>query len=215
MLIYAVADIHGRQSKIGMTRRNIDQYKPDLLIIAGDLTRWFNPRPTIERIADLSIETVLVRGNTDRKQIENILADFPTISSLHRTTLEICGHTFAGIGGTIPIPFRSQISLTESWSRSMGPLLKTGTILIGHPPPRGTLDAVFLHFHAGCPKMREVILNHSPLLYICGHIHESSGKQQLGNTLIVNCSIGDSGEGALITLREDGSMKVDMLQQQN
>lgn len=49
------------------------------------------------------------------------------------------------------------------------------------------------------------------MLYICGHIHESTGKQFLGTTPIVNCSIGDKGRGALIDLENETVQQIRML----
>ncbi len=211
MRIYAVADIHSQPQKIETIKNNINQFSPDLLIIAGDLTRFFNPRSTIEQIGAFSLPIIFIRGNTDSKRINRILTQFPHISSPHLKSKEIGGYSVVGLNGTVPIPFRSQISLTEKWSQSIEPFLNENSILVAHPPPRGTLDTVFFNLHAGCPKIREVILKQSPLLYICGHIHESSGKQYLGKTLVVNCSIGRQGEGALIDLEHNSIQKVDML----
>ena len=211
MLIYAVADIHSQIPRIDTVRRNISRFKPDVLVIAGDLTRYFRPGSTVEQIASLSIPTIVIRGNTDSRQISRLITRYPNISSPHLEKMELGGYAFVGLNGTIPFPFRSQVSVTEGWSRSIEPMLSERSILIAHPPPRKTLDAVFFNLHAGSPKIREIILKHSPLLYICGHIHESSGHQYLGSTLVVNCSMGKQGEGALIRLTNNSIGDVTML----
>ncbi len=211
MLIYAVADIHSKLQKIETVKNNINRFKPDVLVIAGDLTQYFNPQPTIEHIAALAISTIIVRGNSDLKKVETMLAPFSNIFTPHLAVKKILGYSFVGLNGTIPIPFRSQISLTEKWSHQIEPLLNRQTVLVAHPPPRGTLDSVLFNLHAGCPKIREVIFAQRPLLYICGHIHESSGTQILGETVVVNCSIGREGEGALIELSENSVHHVEML----
>jgi len=215
MLLYATADIHARQSKIDTIRHNINQFKPDLLIIAGDLTSWFNPLPTIAQIGALPLTTLFVRGNKDRRNIEGLLTRYPNIISPHLKVVQVNGYSFTGLDGAIPVPFRTRISLTESWSRAIEPLLSRETILVGHPPPRGTLDSIFLNLHAGCSEIRKTILKLSPLLYICGHIHESAGSQWLGNTLVVNSSIGDRGEGALIELDGRRVRRVEILPDNN
>lgn len=211
MLIYAVADIHSQTHKIQTIETNILKYQPDLLVIAGDLTRYFNPLPTIKRIGALALPVLIIRGNTDSKRIESFLTAFPNIRSPHLKKETLEGLSFVGLNGTIPIPFRSQINLLERWSRSIDPLMGANTVLIAHPPPRGTLDSVFFNLHAGCPKIREVILRRKPLLYICGHIHESTGTQYLGKTLVVNCSIGKTGEGVLIEVKNESISRVDIL----
>lgn len=211
MRIYAVADIHSSQQKINRINTNIARLNPDLLVIAGDVTRYFNPRPTLESIGKLPIPTIIIRGNTDARRIERMMNDYPNIISLHLTSKEIDGFSIVGLSGTIPIPFRSQISLLKKWSHAIDPLLGTNTILVAHPPPWGTLDAVCFGLHAGCPEIRRVILRNNPLLYICGHIHECPGTQQLGNTMVVNCSIGKQGGGALIELEQNQVKQIRMV----
>jgi Icc-related predicted phosphoesterase len=48
-------------------------------------------------------------------------------------------------------------------------------------------------------------------MLICGHIHEKPGWALIEKTLVVNCSMGRSGAGALITLRGDATPTVRML----
>ena len=40
MLIYAVADIHGQRDRIALIRSKILEYKPDVLVVAGDITYY-------------------------------------------------------------------------------------------------------------------------------------------------------------------------------
>lgn len=210
MRIYAVADIHSQPGRIERIRGNIQNQHPDLLVLAGDLTRFFRPQATLEQLNSFGIPTLLVRGNTDSKRVEALLDRFPNLSSPGSQGMIWDDYTFVGLNGTIPIPFRSQISLTERWSQTI-PLLDEKTILIAHPPPWGVLDSVFFGLHAGCPKLRDVILKQPPLLLICGHIHESYGQRYLGQTLVVNCSIGREGAGFLIELDQQKIRRVDQL----
>ncbi|MBU1713935.1 MAG: phosphoesterase, partial [Proteobacteria bacterium] len=82
---------------------------------------------------------------------------------------------------------------------------------IAHPPPFGTLDKVLGKFHAGCKSLREIVSRRQPQMLICGHIHEMPGSAFLGKTLVVNCSIGMKGKGALIELNIDRPPVVEML----
>ena len=59
--------------------------------------------------------------------------------------------------------------------------------------------------------MNEIILKCQPQLFICGHIHERPGYAFLGKTLVVNCSIGMKGKGALIELNVDSPPVAEMV----
>ena len=45
-----------------------------------------------------------------------------------------------------------------------------------------------------------------PLLCICGHIHEMPGTEMHRKTLVINCSMGRGGGGALIEISRDGAV---------
>jgi hypothetical protein len=37
---------------------------------------------------------------------------------------------------------------------------------------------------------------------LCGHIHEDPGFTKIGETTVVNCSMGKRGEGSIIEINE-------------
>ena len=77
---------------------------------------------------------------------------------------------------------------------------KPDVLVVAHPPPRGTLDEVFGRFHSGCRSLQKIVVNKQPRLLICGHVHERPGTLFVGETLVVNCSMGRKGAGILINL---------------
>ena len=212
MLIYAVADIHGRKARITSILDIVSEKKPDVLVLAGDINSYFKSSGAISSFGNLSLPVLAVRGNTDSKKTENSLSGFSNISFLNFSEKLINGFTFTGVGGTVPVPFASRIKFSESSAiKQLETIVKKDSILIAHPPPRGTLDEVFGRFHAGCRSLNEIILKCRPSLLICGHIHERPGSTFLGNTLVINCSMGKSGYGALIDLNNNATPKVTML----
>lgn len=60
-------------------------------------------------------------------------------------------------------------------------------VLITHGPPYGILD--FSNEHAGCPHLRDRVLEVQPKVHIFGHIHEGYGLDMLGETLCINAAI--------------------------
>jgi Icc-related predicted phosphoesterase len=64
---------------------------------------------------------------------------------------------------------------------------KVFTLLFLHEPPFNTrLDYTLMNKHAGSHSIQRIIEEYQPQLAVVGHIHESIGIDQLGNTLMVN-----------------------------
>ena len=70
------------------------------------------------------------------------------------------------------------------------------------------VDEVGGRFHAGSKGVRRYIETHAPGVVLCGHIHEAPGTVHLGNTLVVNCSVGKRERAACITMDGTGFPRV-------
>jgi Icc-related predicted phosphoesterase len=62
-------------------------------------------------------------------------------------------------------------------------------ILIAHGPAYGILDKLKDGRSVGSKPMRQAILDKKPKYFICGHIHESHGIEEVFNTTHVNAAI--------------------------
>lgn len=211
MLIYAAADLHGHDERFKRIQKNIDAHHPDLLILAGDTTRYFNPSPVVSKVADFKIPVFLVRGNTDKRSIKKVIGRYKNLTLLDFNKKDFNGVNFVGLNGTIPIPFHSQISFTERWTKKIVTTLDINTVLVAHPPPLRVLDTVFGKFHAGCSKLYETVKLCQPRLLICGHIHENPGIETIQQTTVINCSIGKSGAGTLIQFKDNCIQEIEMI----
>lgn len=204
MILYAVADIHGKPEKLALIKKNILEHQPDMLVVAGDITNYVYPARTIEYLKGMSTPVLAVRGNSDFSIVDTLIAESSNISSLHLQKVFSEGITFTGLGGTIPFPFWSKVSLFEKQIvDKMVSRLEQYSVIVVHPPPFGMLDRVFGRFHAGSRILAAMISQHQPALCLCGHIHEDVGSGFIGETLVVNCSIGKTGGGALIKLNSE------------
>lgn len=209
MKIYATADIHGRLDRIELIRKTISVHEPEILVIAGDISNYTNPAAIFVQLNDLPIPVLAIRGNTDLRKVEGLLEEYENISSLHLNEKRIGSTSFIGISGTIPVPFRSRLSFKEeNVVKQVEPYMHAQSVLVVHPPPWGILDEVFGRFHAGSKRLRDMILQHQPLMVLCGHIHERPGTAVIGRTVIVNCSMGKSGAGSIIECRDHKIMAV-------
>ncbi len=210
--IYAVADVHGKKRRIEAVAANVITYKPDVLVLAGDITGLFNTRGVLEQFAGLCGRVFFVRGNSDRSIVEKRLQAIDGIVSLHLRQHEYNGILFSGLGGTIPVPFRSRIAFGEKQLFQQLPMVdQHPSVFVAHPPPWKVLDEVAGKFHAGCRRFREYILQHQPDLVLCGHIHERPGRAFLGETVVVNCSVGKTGNGAVVDISAEGNTTVSLI----
>jgi len=210
--IYATADLHGHLDRLDRIADHVTALKPGVLVIAGDITGHREPAAYIRRLNDLPVPVLTVRGNMDAQETERLLEQCSNVTSLHQKKVTINGVSFVGMGGTIPVPFSSRICLREKQMiEVMDHLIRVDSVLVVHPPPYGTLDEGFGNIHAGSRGLRRLILEKQPKLLICGHIHEKPGWALIEKTMVVNCSMGRSGAGALITLSGDAVPTVRML----
>ena len=215
MKIYAVADIHGRQANISLIAEKVNRYKPDLLIVAGDLTGLTGGPTTVSQLNCLNVRVLAVGGNADGKKLKRLFREQRNLNVLHLESADINGVKFLGVGGTVPVPFDSRIGWNEKKILSrLDPLVDEKTILIAHTPPKGVLDRVFGRFHAGSRGLKDLVDRKQPRVVICGHIHESAGFDFLGRTLVVNCSLNRKSGGALIEIGLDNAVRVNILSRQ-
>lgn len=212
MHIYAVADIHSKPERLAVIKENVGKFNPDILVVAGDITNYFNIGETVEILSMLPLPVLAVRGNTDFKKVEQLIMQHPNMIPLHLKRHSIGGINFAGLSGTVPLPFRSQVSLFErSAFQRLAPILNSDSVLVVHTPPRGVRDEVAGKFHAGSPGLSRFIEKHQPMLCLCGHIHEGHGISELGKTVVVNCAMARNSAGALIKIASDRKLDILMI----
>ena len=215
MKIYAVADIHGKKQRMAAIGSAIERFRPDITIIAGDITQYRKAEQVIDRLDRLNTPMFAVRGNTDREQVEALIRQSRNIRLLTPDPVKMEDFSFSGTGGTLPLPFASRICLKEKPAlEALGkglPCPCPEHILVVHPPPRGVLDKVGNRFSAGSVNLKQFIEKFQPALVFCGHIHEQPGIQVLGQTLVVNCAMGKIGGGVVMEYGKNSPIRVDLL----
>jgi Icc-related predicted phosphoesterase len=198
MKILATADLHGSQYRLNILLKNIERFSPDLVIICGDITQ-FGPGELAKNLLDqITIETFAVTGNIDSKDVAHGIDD-SNATRIELKKIVKKGIPFVGISGVKPDEF----NLLEEKK-----LVDNKTILVSHVPPYGFQDKVFIGLHGGSKDLRNIIDKYKPQLVLCGHIHEDPGFTKYKNTVIVNCSMGKRGEGAIIDLNKKMSVKM-------
>ncbi|MEW5733760.1 MAG: metallophosphoesterase [Thermodesulfobacteriota bacterium] len=202
MRIYAVADIHGKSERFASIARVVEERRPDVLVVAGDICARFGPDPArdADTLSRLELPVLLLLGNSEPARFAKVFSDSPRISVIHLTQKRIAGTTFVGVSGAFSVPFSTRLALRQDVIlEKLSSLLSPGHVLISHAPPFGACDKVMGRFSAGCKALADLVHKARPSVAICGHIHESPGAGMLGSTLVVNCAMGRSS-GAIINL---------------
>ena len=183
-----------------------------MLVVAGDIFNYLHPEPVLESLNVIGAPVLAVRGNSDPAYVVRNFKGYSNVRLMHASRVVLNGIGFAGLSGTIPVPFRSRIAFREkNLKERINPMIDTETILIAHPPPYGTLDRVGKKFHAGSTLVRDLVLQTRPCVLICGHIHEDTGMARLGHTMVVNCCLPHGRQGALLEINSRRSPRVKML----
>ncbi len=212
MRIYAVADVHAHSDRLERIEATIHNRRPDVLVIAGDSINYRRSEPVLEQLNRMPVPVLVVRGNSDPASLENRLFDYPNIISLHAKAITVRATPFVGIGGTVPLPFRSRIGFRQKhlFDR-VSALIDRQSVLVVHPPPLGVQDRFLRRVHAGSRMVYDLMEKTRPRVLICGHIHEDAGAAYVGQTLVINCSMPRFGNGAMITLHPGLAPVVQML----
>ena len=213
MRIYAVAGIHGKSEHMETIYRILDQYQPELMVVPGDMTHFFNWSTVLSQFDSLPVPVLVVRGNTDLKRIEPRIKKAANITLLTQKPLQVKGFSFVGISGTLPLPFANRVCLNEKQRLAALPCpMEPDTVLVVHTPPKGACDRVGKKIHAGSRNLARFIEAASPSLVLCGHVHEDFGLKTLYQSTVVNCTIAGPGSGAIIDLIKNEPPKIDLLQ---
>ena len=198
MKILAAADIHGTQYRLNILLGNIERYSPDLVVICGDITQ-FGPGDVAKNFLNqIPVETLAISGNIDTADV------FKAIDESKATNIEMKkvvkkGIPFVGVNGEKP----DQFKIFDDKG-----MIDEASVLVTHVPPYGVQDKIFLGKHGGSKELKKIVDKFKPRLVLCGHIHEDPGYTKTDNTVVVNCSMGKRGEGALIEINGDISVKM-------
>ncbi len=212
MRILAVADIHGRIDRFEKIRKTAVKTRPDLIVMAGDMAGFFSHARIPDQLRTMPAPVFYVRGNSDRVKTDARFQNDSRVTHLHLQKIHFEGLSFTGISGAVLLPFESRICLKEKRLIDRHDnLFRDVSVLVTHPPPRGTADKVLGRFHAGSPALRALVRRYQPSLLICGHIHEHPGAFFQDRTLVVNCSLGKTGAGVLLECKAGLPPRAEMI----
>ncbi len=172
MLAQCAADFHGRTERYRRFLEVFKKYKPDIVILAGDMGK------VDEKFFDeIDVKIYAVHGNMDGT-LDEIKE---RVEFIDGRIVEFEGIKFMGVGNIYPEVKDEKID-----------------VIVSHIPPYRIKDRTFIRTHIGSKWLRSMVEEKKPSYVICGHVHEDAGHEIYGNTHIINCSVGKRGVATLI-----------------
>ena len=214
MKIAGITDIHGDLTFLKKAESYIRN--ADIVFISGDITHFGGvpeAEAIIKQISEINSRIYAVSGNCDSPEIEVYLEKegmLPLLSSISSgdTSLSV-----SGTGGSLAGPVKTPHTKHENdFVHFYENLAGNAEIVISHQPPYKTFaDKVMGHLHTGSKALRAYIDGKQPVLCLCGHIHESSGKEYYGNTLVINPGPFKEGRLAVINITDSGKAEAEII----
>jgi uncharacterized protein len=186
--ILAFSDLH---TDLGQARRLAERSaEADVVLGVGDFASVHSGlAETIEALRAIEAPAVLVPGNNETEEaLRKACADWEQAVVLHGEIAEIEGVPFFGLGAGIPVtPWEWSFDLTEEAAAELLEACPEECVLAVHSPPRGHVDVSGAGRHLGSEAVLRAIERRRPRLALCGHIHESWGRQsRIGPTPVIN-----------------------------
>ena len=193
MRVLAFSDIHtDLEAAAALVAASADA---DLVVGAGDFASVHAGLvETIGALAAIEAPAVLVPGNNETDEALREAADaWPSATVLHGERTEVGGIEIFGLGAGVPVtPWDWSFDLDEERAAAMLADCPSGGLLVVHSPPLGHVDESGAGDHLGSSAILAAIESARPRLAVCGHIHESWGREsKIGPTRVAN--LGPAG----------------------
>lgn len=186
MKILAFSDLHHNRARADALV--VASAEADLVIGAGDFANHRESVPeALNLLAGLKAPFICVPGNNE-SEAELRAAAHAGWTVLHCESAEMQGLTLFGIGGGIPeTPWDWSFDLSEAAAREVLDAYIGADILISHSPPKGIADQARPGLSLGSEAVYDAVDRLQPKLVLCGHIHESWGREgMIGQSRVVN-----------------------------
>ncbi len=213
-----ITDIHG---DVDQLEKIMNRAEYDHVLCAGDLSdanEYEDYTGRLQEVLDtMDREGIMVHavpGNMDpEEECVSMLRDFRM--NLHRNIASVNGNEAVGFGGgqtPFGTPYEPEGKEIKQVVETLYDRMSSDTkIAVIHQPPKNTgLDLVDGD-HVGSPEVREMIEDKEFDLFLTGHIHEASGKQEIDGTLAVNPGPVMEGRYGVATV-EQGEIEVELKQ---
>ena len=167
-----VSDIHLNPQAFDLMERTTEQFGIDAVVDTGDLTDWGTDPETqlIDRIGDLDVPYVYVRGNHDSRRTQAAVAAQPNAVVLDGDGAEVAGLQFWGIGDPRYTPDKSEQDGRSEAERAEAFAPEVAERLADDEPP--AVDVALVHDQ----RMAGDLGGEVPLV-LAGHTHDAAEKR--------------------------------------
>ena len=184
--ILSVSDIHGSDADFAAIKKLIHSHKPDIIVIAGDITHFGPAKWARKLLMSIQIPIIAVNGNCDTGDVIQLLMEHP--AGLLNEPKIIKGLDILGLSYPFPKGLEPEFP---------------PDIVVAHVPPYGCNDFVPGQGNRGDTELREFILKYRPKVVLSGHVHESPGIVELEGITCINPGPVKDGRGAIIEIDGD------------
>lgn len=193
MKLVCISDTHNQLDKVSLP-------DGDVLVHAGDFTYRGSLkeivafRDVLGMKASKYQKVFIVAGNHDfafedkGKEVKEILSEIDNLVWLDNEYIGFGGLSFYG-SSEQPWFHDWAYNRSEEYLKSHWGGLLDVDVLITHTPAYGILDRTIYGKNVGCKWLLDAIGRVKPRLHVFGHIHESYGREEVGDTLCVNAAL--------------------------
>lgn len=191
----------------------------DVVVVGGDITHFGSlqeAKGLLSPLVRLRLPVLFVPGNCDPPSLVGV--DVEGARCIHGTCEAYGDLMFVGVGGGLISPFHTPFELTEKEVMNVlnrgfrHALTRRWFVLVSHHPPKNTkVDVAHVGGHIGSLSVRQFVEEKKPSIVFCGHVHESRGIDQIGNTILVNPGPAKEGGYALADFNEKIEVKLHWL----
>jgi len=188
MKIAALYDIHGNFPALQAALAEIEQVRPDLLLVGGDIVSGPMPRAVLERLLEFGDRVRFIRGNADREVVA-AFDGLPIDPDMPEEVREVTLWTAKQLAQ------RHRDFLAQLPEQAILDVDGLGEVLFCHGSPRSDEEMVT----AATPeaRLREILAGVKQNVVVCGHTHmqfdRRAGSVRIVNAGSVGMPYGDPG----------------------
>jgi predicted MPP superfamily phosphohydrolase len=195
-----VSDIHDNPLGFDLTARLVKQFGADLVVDTGDITTNGTALEAtqLDRIGELKVPYVFVRGNHDSQATQDSVAAQPNAVVLDDSVRTVNGLTFAGIGDPRFTPEEGSAAPHREQAVAADAQLAATVRSYDTAHPLDKVDVALVHDPQAAAPLEGVV----PLV-LAGHLHKRQVQTEGGTKFLTEGTTG----GALLT--SDGLIKAE------
>jgi Icc-related predicted phosphoesterase len=207
----ALSDIHGKISSLsGIMAAVLPSQKIDLITISGDISNFgteLDLRQILGVVEKSGIPFCYILGNCDPPEHRDGVG--VKGKCLQSSCTDLPGLRIVGAGASTATPFGTPFEMSEdeiadtllrNRAHCTAPEPEALMFMVHNPPAGSTIDRTMFGQHVGSRRLKDLILEHSPTLVQCGHIHEGTGIEQIGRSVAFNPGPAMKGRYAIVEI---------------